>query len=216
LKHKLEADGIQLAFGERQILTDIYLSCETGQIIGLLGRNGEGKSSLMQVIFGTLPCQSSVRINNQHLYGAHQYGNAVNYLPQFDFVPPSRKVEDLFKDFELNYRDFEQHFPDRDHVQFEKFKNLSGGEKRLIQTYLITVSNTRFSLLDEPFTHLSPLQSEKICELITTMKSNKGFIVTDHMYRMVAEISDCFYFLSNGRLREVENADELEGYTPRP
>jgi ABC-type multidrug transport system ATPase subunit len=215
LKHKLEADGILLAFGERQILTDIYLACETDQIVGLLGRNGEGKSSLMQVIFGTLKCQSSVRIDNQYLYGAHQYGNAVNYLPQFDFVPPARKVEDLFKDFELDYRDFEQYFPDRDHVRFEKFRNLSGGKKRLIQTYLIAASNTRFSLLDEPFTHLSPLQSEKICELILTMKSKKGFIVTDHMYRMVAEISDSIYFLSNGRLRKVKNIDEIEGYSHR-
>jgi ABC-type multidrug transport system ATPase subunit len=170
----------------------------------------------MQVIFGTLKCQCSVRINNQYLFSAHQYGNAVNYLPQFDFVPPARKVVDLFEDFELDYRDFEQHFPDRDHVRFERFRNLSGGEKRLIQTYLITVSNTRFSLLDEPFTHLSPLQAEKICELILAMKPKKGFIVTDHMYRIVAEISDYFYFLSNGRLRKVENIDELEGYTPRP
>jgi ABC-type multidrug transport system ATPase subunit len=216
LKHKLEADGILLAFGERQILTDIYLACETEQIIGLLGRNGEGKSSLMQVIFGTLNCQSSVRINNQYLFGAHQYRNAVNYLPQFDFVPPTRKVKDLFEEFELDYQDFEKRFPDKAYTGFERFRDLSGGERRLIQTYIIAVSNTRFSLLDEPFTHLSPLQSQKVCELILDMKSKKGFIITDHMYQMVAEISDTFYFLSNGRLRRVKNIDDLEGYTHRP
>ena len=47
--HKLEADGIQLAFDERKILTDIYIKCQTGRITGLLGRNGQGKSCLMEI-----------------------------------------------------------------------------------------------------------------------------------------------------------------------
>ena len=50
--HTLEADGIQLDYNGRKILSDIYLKCETGKIIGLLGRNGCGKSSLMKIIYG--------------------------------------------------------------------------------------------------------------------------------------------------------------------
>ena len=66
--HKLEADGIQLAFDERNILTDIYIKCQTGKITGLLGRNGQGKSCLMEIIYGTRPADKSVRIDdNIHL-----------------------------------------------------------------------------------------------------------------------------------------------------
>lgn len=54
MKHTLEADSIQLAFGQRQILTDIYFKCETGKIIGLLGRNGQGKTCLLNIVYGTL------------------------------------------------------------------------------------------------------------------------------------------------------------------
>jgi ATPase subunit of ABC transporter with duplicated ATPase domains len=50
MKHILEADSVQLQFGERKILSDVYLKCETGKITGLLGRNGEGKSCLMRII----------------------------------------------------------------------------------------------------------------------------------------------------------------------
>ncbi|MHC2993727.1 hypothetical protein OB13_19890, partial [Pontibacter sp. HJ8] len=63
--HKLEADSIQLEFDGRRILSDIHLKCETGGITGLLGRNGQGKSCLMKIIYGSLTCEKSVRIDNR-------------------------------------------------------------------------------------------------------------------------------------------------------
>lgn len=54
MNHKLEIDSVFLEFGNRRILSDIYLKCETDKIIGLLGRNGNGKTSLMNIIYGNL------------------------------------------------------------------------------------------------------------------------------------------------------------------
>ena len=54
MKNKLEISSVRLLYGDRLILSDVYLKIETGNIIGLLGRNGEGKSSLMRVIYGTI------------------------------------------------------------------------------------------------------------------------------------------------------------------
>lgn len=51
-KHIFEVDGIQKRFNERVILSDVYLKCETSDIIGLFGRNGSGKSTLLKIIFG--------------------------------------------------------------------------------------------------------------------------------------------------------------------
>lgn len=64
MTHALEADSVKLHFGDRAILTNVYLKCETGTIMGLLGRNGQGKSCLMKIIYGTLNCEKSVRIDN--------------------------------------------------------------------------------------------------------------------------------------------------------
>ncbi|MGS0014500.1 ATP-binding cassette domain-containing protein, partial [Escherichia coli] len=63
MTHILEADGIQLSFYERKILSGIYLQCETGKITGLLGRNGQGKSCLMKIMFGSLPAEKSIRFD---------------------------------------------------------------------------------------------------------------------------------------------------------
>ena len=64
MNHTLEVDSIQLAFNNRRILSDIYLKCETGKITGLLGRNGQGKSCLMKIIYGTLSCEKSIFCKN--------------------------------------------------------------------------------------------------------------------------------------------------------
>ncbi|MFX5587099.1 hypothetical protein ABTE16_20360, partial [Acinetobacter baumannii] len=66
--------------------------------------------------------------------------------------------------------------------------SLSGGERRLIEVYTIAKSTTRFILLDEPFTQLSPLQIEKVKILLHEEKENKGILVTDHMYQHILDI----------------------------
>ena len=92
MKHILETDSIQLAFNGRKILSDIYLKCETGTITGLLGRNGQGKSCLMQIIFGSLNCEKSVRIDNLSQKNISGFHNMLLYLPQFNFIPKSLSV----------------------------------------------------------------------------------------------------------------------------
>jgi ABC-type cobalamin/Fe3+-siderophores transport system ATPase subunit len=64
----LKVDSVQLEFDRRKILQNVYLNCSQGQIIGLLGRNGSGKSSLLKIIFGTLtPGYKYVSINDQYI-----------------------------------------------------------------------------------------------------------------------------------------------------
>ena len=72
MKHILEADGIQLAFDNRKILLSIYLKCETGNITGLLGKNGTGKSCLMRIIHSSLYCESSIRIDGKSIKNNEQ------------------------------------------------------------------------------------------------------------------------------------------------
>lgn len=210
MMHKLEAESIQLQFGERAILKNIYLKCETGKITGLLGRNGQGKSCLMKVIHGTLKCEKSVRIDDWPQAEVFKRPDLLLYLPQFNFAPKSLSLKRIFQDFSLDYSLFSKRFPEFTSNYHSPIGSLSGGGQRLVELYIIVKSKTKFVLLDEPFTHLSPIQIEKVTELMLEEKDNKGWLITDHMYRHVLDLSDNLYVLADGTTQLLKNASDLE------
>lgn len=211
MTHKLEADSIQLSFGERTILSNIYLQSTTGRITGLLGRNGQGKSCLLQIIYGTLTTESkSVRFDGKAVYKAFEKPDLLMYLPQFNFIPKGLSLKSAFQDFDVDYKSFEQEFPEYKRIYKKAIGSLSGGERRLVELYIILAANSQFALLDEPFTHLNPLQIEKVKELLLRIKERKGLIITDHMFRHVIEISDDLYLLKDGTARLLHHLEEVE------
>ncbi len=210
MTHTLEADSIQLQFDDRRILSDIYLKCETGKITGLLGRNGQGKSCLMQIIYGKLKCERSVRFDNTSQYEAFKRPDLLLYLPQFNFIPKVLTLKRIFQDFELDYSSFESRFPEFKARYKSSINNLSGGEHRLVELYIIVKSKSRFAMLDEPFTHLNPIQIEKVKDLLLDEKINKGLLITDHMYRHITQICDNLYVLTNGKTYLTKSIEEIE------
>ncbi len=210
MTHQLEADSIQLKFGERKILSDVYLKCETGKITGLLGRNGQGKSCLMKIIYGTLECEKSVRFDNQSQKQAFKRNDLLLYLPQFNFIPKSLSLKRVFKDFKLDATSFIERFPEFDAKYKTSIGNLSGGGQRLVELYIIVKSKSQFVMLDEPFTHLSPIQIEKVREMLQEEKTNKGLLITDHMYTQVLDICDNLYVLANGKTHLTKNVADIE------
>ena len=209
--HKLEADGIELFFGQRRILSDIYIKTETGSITGLLARNGEGKTSLLNIIYGNLPTNiRSVRFDGNLITAAFKRTDILTYLPQFNFIPNSLTLHRVFKDFDISFNGFEDSFPEFKNRQREKLSKLSGGERRLTEVYLLIKSKTQFTILDEPFSHVMPLHIEKISTLIEEEKQYKGFIITDHLYRNVTAISDNIYVLKDGITYHTKTTNEIE------
>ena len=65
-------------------------------------------------------------------------------------------------------------------------------------------------MLDEPFSHLMPLQIEKINEILTNEKINKGFLITDHMYRHILDICSDIYVLTDGSIKLTKSLEEIE------
>lgn len=206
----LEADGIQLQFGNRIILSDVYLSCTRGSILGLLGRNGSGKSCLLQAIFGTQSCEKSIRINRVSCNEAYKDPSLISYLPQFHFIPNSLTLKDIFEIYALDFLGFERYFPTFNIPMSQTFRNLSGGEKRLIEIYIIIESCAKFALLDEPFTFLNPIQIASVKLYIQSKKTSKGFIITDHLYKHILDISDTNYVLTNGKTHLVKQFSDFE------
>lgn len=209
--HRLEADSVQLAFNQKIILSDIYLKCETGKITGLLGRNGQGKTCLMNIIFGSLSASGkSIRFDNVSIGDAYKRADLVLFLPQFNFIPKSLSLKRIFSDFNLSYPEFEKSFPEFQSQYTSPIKNLSGGQRRLTEVYIIIKSKTQFALLDEPFSHLMPLHIEKIRQILLEEKHNKGLLITDHMYQQIIEVSDNLYILKEGKTHLSKNLNDIE------
>jgi len=211
MKDTLEVDSVLLEFDSKRILTDVYLKSETGKITGLLGRNGTGKTCLMNIIYGELiPADKSVRLNKVSFISDTRNPEDIRYLPQFGFIPKYLTLKQIFKDFELDFSDFRTLFPDFEKYFLSKFKSLSGGEQRIIEIYTILASKTRFCMLDEPFSQVMPVHIEPIKNLIVREKQHKGIIVTDHLYKHIIDICDDLYVISDGKTYLTKSIEDLK------
>jgi ABC-type multidrug transport system ATPase subunit len=210
VKNILEFDSLFLEFGMNRVLQDVYVKCEQGQVVGLLGRNGSGKSCLMKIVFGSLKAyQQSVRINGEYLLETNIRKGLIHYLPQESFIPPFLTIRKVLYQYQLSADQFVGTFPDFAGRLGSKITELSGGEVRLLEIFVILNREGLFCVLDEPFSNLMPLHIEKVIALIREARLQKGIILTDHMYRYLLKTTDLIYLLSNGKTYPVSNNDQL-------
>lgn len=206
-----EIDSVQLFFGDRSILSDVYLRIQTGEIIALLGRNGSGMSSLIKIMFGSLiPQNSFIRLNDQVIKRTFlQYG-MVAILPQESFLLPFLTVERSVNCF-LTKETVQKCLNDpllKDLIK-SRISDLSGGEKRYLEIKLILESKAKFIFLDEPFNGISPLFIENIQYLIKVASKTAGILVSDHNYESVLEIATRQIVIHSGSLKHIKVRDDL-------
>jgi len=214
----LEIDSVVKSYDTRVILTDIYLKCKTGDIIGMLGRNGTGKSTLLKILFGILQADRKfIRIDGKFYDQPYKTINELCYLPQHSFLPQHLRVEKIVelylgKSKKVSFLD--------DLVLSElstnKISQMSGGELRYLEIKLLLHLESKFVLLDEPFNGVSPLLIEKIKKMILEMSEFKGIILTDHDYRNVLNVANRFCLIYDGGIKTITDIQELVrwGYIP--
>lgn len=207
----LHVDSLTKSYGDKVVLSDIFLNCGIGQIKGLIGRNGSGKSTLLKIVFGTESANTKfVRVGEKIVRNVTDGRGLINYLPQDHFLPNNVKIKTLINLF-LDKENREVLFSN-EHIKpllTKKNQDLSGGERRIIEILLIVHSNAQFVLLDEPFNGVSPIIRDYIIEYIKNRKSSKGFIITDHDFENVIEIADEIEYLDNGFLKKLKDKSEL-------
>lgn len=211
--HTLEVDGVQLSFGEKHVLQNVYLKVSSGRVTGLLGRNGSGKSCLMRIIHGSLDIpDKSVRIDGQWVARAYEHG--VMYAPQHGFIPGGRTVRNVLRDYGLDFTNLVDAFPAMKPHLSSPAARLSGGEKRILEVFVVLASPlARFSILDEPFSQVSPLNAGVFKTLIGEAASGgKGILISDHLYRDICSVSDELYIISDRATRLVSSSDDLRKY----
>ena len=213
MKELIKVDSVFLNFGAHELLRGVSLQFSAGQVTGILGRNGCGKSSLLKVITGQVQAQSKhLKYQEQHVEHLYKKQGLINYLPQHEFHPSSLRVSELLSFYSIAESDFIAVYPFLEKTLNSKFGRLSGGERRMVEVALILESNSKFSILDEPFTHVMPKYIDLIKARIIQLKHQKGILLTDHQYQNVMEISDQIYFLVNGVAKRIDKVEDLQLY----
>lgn len=214
----LLVDSVHLEFGQNQVLQSAYLTARTGRVTGVLGRNGTGKSCLFKCIMGGIKPQNIfIRFNDEMSTDYGHIGKRVKYLPQNLFMPSNMTLDEAFTLYGVDY-DGLVTFDTKYHMyQRRTFKELSGGEARIVEMYLVLMSDAEFCILDEPFSNIAPNCVEKMQVLIQEQKKNKGIIVSDHLYEDILEVADDLFLLRDGYTFPIKSREDLihHGYILR-
>lgn len=212
MEHTLDVKSIIHSFGKRQILSDISFTCKTGDIVGIFGRNGTGKSTLLKILFGTLRAtKSEFYIDNNIVEKSTRLNKFIAYHHQEVFLPKNLTVRNLiplyFSDGEKQNKLFYDQAINK--IEKQKVGVLSIGEQRYLQFLLILNSDQHFLLLDEPFSMLEPLYKDLIKEKIESYKYSKCFIITDHYYLDVLQIANTKKLIKDGVMVTVKYDTDL-------
>lgn len=214
----LEIDSVVKTFDMHVVLTDIYLKCQTGDVIGMLGRNGTGKSTLMKILFGTLSADRKfIRIDGKVYDQPYKTINEICYLPQDSFLPKHMSIEKTVELY-LGKNQIANFMNDSilQKLNTSKISYLSGGELRYLEIKLLLHTDCKFLLLDEPFNGVSPILVGEIKKLILKASEFKGIILTDHDYRNVLDVANQFCLIYDGGIKKIIDKQELVrwGYIP--
>ncbi len=207
----LEIDSVTQSYGNRQVLSDIYLKCQTGDIIGMLGRNGTGKSTLLKILFGSLKGDNKfIRIDGKVYGQPFKVPGLVGYLPQHNFLLQHLTVNKIMALY-LTPDKIPSFVDDAiiSKIQKNKVSHLSGGELRYLEIKLILHTNNKFVFLDEPFNGVAPLMVEQLKKMINDHARTKGIILTDHDYKNVLDVANRYCLIYDGGIKNIENKDDL-------
>lgn len=212
---QLEVSNIHTAYGISEVLFGVSIEVEKqGEVVGLLGRNGVGKSTTMRSIIGlNTPSSGSVRWNGKEITGMETHD--VSRLG-IGFVPEDRRVFPeltIWENLEIARRsrggvqawDFPQVyalFPELETLKERKGGYLSGGQQQMLTIARSLMGNPELLLLDEPSEGLAPLVVDKLKEQIASLKSRGlSVVLAEQNLDFVLDLSDRIYILEKGEVK---------------
>lgn len=208
-KHKLIVDSVVVRFGDKTVLSGGYITSETGMVTGLLGRNGAGKSCMFRALMGGLRVENVMVSMDEKPVDRQVIGRFIKYLPQGRLLPESISLHRAFELYGVNYWSFVNRFPKYSRFYDSHIWELSGGEARLVELYLILLSEAPFYILDEPFSQIDPVSIESVQELIRERSKDHGIIVTDHNYEAISSVADNLFVIADGYTNQVHSREDL-------
>ncbi|MGQ3673670.1 ABC transporter ATP-binding protein [Xanthobacter sp. TB0136] len=179
----LEVKDIDVAIGQVQILRKVSLAVPQGAMVGIIGRNGAGKTTIMRAIMGLLPLLSgSVRFEGTEISGepAHKRaGRAIGFAPEDRRLIPELTVEENLllpswanhhKDAQERLEDTFRLIPEAREFRHRRALQLSGGQQKLVAIGRAHMVGTKLLMLDEPFEGVAPALSKRIAEVVASLR----------------------------------------------
>ena len=196
------------------VLNNFHLSIPEGRIVGLLGPNGCGKSTLMKLITGLLqPDGGEISVAGEPV--GEKSKAFVSFLPERTYFNASMKVADIIRYFAEFYADFETDRAYRLLADLainpeKKLKTMSKGTKEKVQLILVMSRRAKLYLLDEPIAGVDPAARDYILStIVSNYDPSASIIITTHLIADVEQVLDDYVFLSHdGRIIAAGNAEE--------
>tara|TARA_B100000767_G_scaffold1606_1_gene1623 strand:- start:357 stop:1133 length:777 start_codon:yes stop_codon:yes gene_type:complete len=222
----ISMENISLSYGKRKILDNVSFKINHGQILGMLGPNGVGKSTIFNLITGLIkPDYGEIKFNNINVINFPIYERTtkfkIGYVPQYGgYFHDLTSLENLKAIAEIAIQDKKliHHKIDKLIAKFEldairdvKAKFLSGGQKRKLVIALALLADPKVLLLDEPFAALDVLTIKMLQEIIVNLQAENdiAIIICDHQARDLLSCVDSAILLSNCKIVAQGTPSEL-------
>ena len=216
----LNVDRIHTYYGLSHILFDVSLTVSKGEIVGLLGRNGAGKSTTMRSIMGlTPPRQGTITFQGEPITGRKPYllvRQGIAYVPDDRRVFADLTVDDNLEIPFTEERGVDQEaglrpFPSPGEIKSRRAGNLSGGEQQMLTIGRALMSSPDLLLLDEPTEGLAPLIVRNLEEQILTLKEvGISILLSEQNVKSALKLIRRAYVIDNGRIRFEGTLAEFE------
>ncbi len=201
------------------VLNFLNMEISAGRIVGLLGPNGCGKSTLMKLVSGLLQADSGEILIDGIPVGERTKA-LVSYLPERTYFTSGMKVDGLVKYFAEFYSDFDTErayalLADLKIDRNANLKTLSKGTKEKVQLILVMSRRAKLYLLDEPIAGVDPAAREYILStIVSNYDPSATIIITTHLITDIEQVLDDYYFIGfGGTIIRSGNAEETRNET---
>ena len=210
----LEIKKLNKSFDNKEILKNINLKIKHGRIIGLLGKNGAGKTTIIKLINDLLtPTSGEILVNGKKI--GVETKKIISYLPERTYLNKQMKVSEVlsfFKDFYDNF-DIEKAkklLIDLDLDINQNLSKMSKGMQEKVQLVLVMSRNADLYILDEPLGGVDPATRDYILDtILSNFSENASVIISTHLISDIERILDDVIFIDKGKIILQEDADKL-------
>ena len=210
----LECKNLCKSYDEKQVLKNINLKIPKGKIIGLLGKNGTGKTTLIKLINDLLtPTSGEILINGNPI--GVESKEIISYLPEKTYLDREMAVKDAIKYFEEFYKNFDTQkaiklLKDLDLDINTKISKMSKGMQEKLQLILVMSRNAELYILDEPLGGVDPATRDYILDtILSNFYEGASVIISTHLISDIERILDEVIFIDKGKILVTSSADEL-------
>jgi lipopolysaccharide export system ATP-binding protein len=221
----LYIENLQKSYGGRRVVDGVSFYVRRGEVVGLLGRNGAGKTTSFDMVLGLVkPEKGRIRLEQKELskLPIHMRSRlGIGYLPQENSIFRKLSVADNMR-LIMEMRGIPRKEQERrivellgefglSHLEHVQAVALSGGERRRLELARCLATNPEFILLDEPFTGVDPISISDIQGLIRRLRDdwNLGVLLTDHNPRATLKITDRAYLIDYGKILVAGSSREV-------